>query len=219
VDGGIDALLRGDESALGTPAEDMTSLCAVSRLEVPTKVLTCFAMGGEMRDGICHAQAFDRIGELTRLGGFLGAGPSTVAADRCRELQTTAPSFRRWASLEEGATSAPTLSGCHAARALSRKTQRRKEMIPCTSKLSNSAFRLSEASVSPCGNCGAGTTLVAAEMVAATQEIGYMVLSASLFRQTAVVVMGIVVSAAIACQFGLLMGFVERKVVPWKGRM
>ncbi|MCB1493901.1 MAG: ABC transporter permease subunit, partial [Rhodobiaceae bacterium] len=61
------------------------------------------------------------------------------------------------------------------------------------------------------------TTLVAAEMVAATQGIGYMVLSASQFLQTAVVIMGIIVIAAIAYLFDLLMRFVERRVVPWKG--
>ena len=63
------------------------------------------------------------------------------------------------------------------------------------------------------------TTLVAAEMVAATQGIGYMVLSASQFLQTAVVIMGIIVIAAIAYLFDLLMRFVERRVVPWKGKM
>jgi len=63
------------------------------------------------------------------------------------------------------------------------------------------------------------TTLVAAEMVAATKGIGYMVLSASQFLQTAVVIMGIVVIAAIAYLFDLLMRFIERKAVPWKGKM
>ncbi|PZQ97059.1 MAG: taurine ABC transporter permease [Cereibacter sphaeroides] len=63
------------------------------------------------------------------------------------------------------------------------------------------------------------TTLVAAEMVAATQGLGYMVLTASQFLQTSTVVMGIIVIAAIAYAFDLLMRLVERKVVPWKGRM
>lgn len=63
------------------------------------------------------------------------------------------------------------------------------------------------------------TTLVAAEMVAATEGLGYMVLSASQFLQTSTVIMGIVVIAAIAYAFDLLMRFIERKVVPWKGRM
>ncbi len=63
------------------------------------------------------------------------------------------------------------------------------------------------------------TTLVAAEMVAATKGLGYMVLAASQFLQTAIVIMGIVIIAAIAYLFDLLMRFIERKVVPWKGKM
>lgn len=62
------------------------------------------------------------------------------------------------------------------------------------------------------------TTLVAAEMVASTSGLGYMVLSASKFLQTSTVIMGIVVIAAIAYAFDHVMRFVERRVVPWKGR-
>jgi taurine transport system permease protein len=63
------------------------------------------------------------------------------------------------------------------------------------------------------------TTLVAAEMVAATSGIGFMVLSASQFLQTSTVIMGIFIIAAIAYAFDLLMRFLERKLVPWKGRV
>ncbi len=63
------------------------------------------------------------------------------------------------------------------------------------------------------------TTLVAAEMVAATKGIGYMVLSASQFLQTPTVIMGIIIIAAIAYAFDMLMRFFERKLVPWKGKM
>jgi taurine transport system permease protein len=63
------------------------------------------------------------------------------------------------------------------------------------------------------------TTLVAAEMVAATEGIGYMVLTASQFLQTSTVIMGIIVIAIIAYAFDMLMRWIERKVVPWKGRM
>ncbi|WP_206678093.1 ABC transporter permease subunit [Martelella limonii] len=62
------------------------------------------------------------------------------------------------------------------------------------------------------------TTLVAAEMVAATKGIGYMVLSASQFLQTPTVIMGIIVIAAIAYGFDMLMRFLERRLVPWKGK-
>lgn len=63
------------------------------------------------------------------------------------------------------------------------------------------------------------TTLVAAEMVAATKGIGYMVLSASQFLQTPTVILGIIIIAAIAYAFDMLMRFVERRLAPWKGRM
>jgi len=63
------------------------------------------------------------------------------------------------------------------------------------------------------------TTLVAAEMVAAEAGIGHMVLSAAEFLVTDVVVMGIFVIGAIAYLFDLFMRFVERRVVPWKGKM
>lgn len=63
------------------------------------------------------------------------------------------------------------------------------------------------------------TTLVAAEMVAATKGIGYMVLSASQFLQTPTVIMGIIIIAAIAYVFDMLMRYVERKAVPWKGKV
>jgi taurine transport system permease protein len=61
------------------------------------------------------------------------------------------------------------------------------------------------------------TTLVAAEMVAATAGLGQMVLNASNFLRTDVVIMGIVVIGAVAYAFDLLMRWVERRVVPWKG--
>jgi taurine transport system permease protein len=63
------------------------------------------------------------------------------------------------------------------------------------------------------------TTLVAAEMVAANLGLGQMVLNASNFLRTDIVIMGIVVIGVVAYAFDLLMRWVERKLVPWKGRM
>jgi len=62
------------------------------------------------------------------------------------------------------------------------------------------------------------TTLVAAEMVAATEGLGQMVLNASNFLRTDVVIMGIIVIGVVAYLFDLLMRYVERLVVPWKGK-
>ncbi|WP_041680980.1 MULTISPECIES: ABC transporter permease subunit [Cupriavidus] len=63
------------------------------------------------------------------------------------------------------------------------------------------------------------TTLVAAEMVAATAGLGQMVLNASNFLRTDVVIMGIVLIGLIAYVFDLLMRKMAKWLVPWKGRM
>jgi taurine transport system permease protein len=63
------------------------------------------------------------------------------------------------------------------------------------------------------------TTLVAAEMVAANVGLGQMVLNASNFLRTDIVMMGIVVIGAFAYAFDLMMRWVEKKLVPWKGKV
>ncbi len=63
------------------------------------------------------------------------------------------------------------------------------------------------------------TTLVAAEMVAASVGLGQMVLNASNFLRTDIVVMGILVIGGVAFAFDLLMRSIERRLVPWKGRV
>jgi taurine transport system permease protein len=63
------------------------------------------------------------------------------------------------------------------------------------------------------------TTLVAAEMVAANVGLGQMVLNASNFLRTDIVIMGIIVIGVVAYLFDLLMRWIESRVVPWKGRM
>ena len=63
------------------------------------------------------------------------------------------------------------------------------------------------------------TTLVAAEMVAANVGLGQMVLNASNFLRTDIVIMGIIVIGVVAYLFDLFMRWVEVKLVPWKGRM
>ena len=62
------------------------------------------------------------------------------------------------------------------------------------------------------------STLVAAEMVAANVGLGQMVLNASNFLRTDIVVMGIIVIGSVAYMFDLFMRWVENKVVPWRGK-
>ncbi|BAL24915.1 ABC transporter permease subunit [Azoarcus sp. KH32C] len=61
------------------------------------------------------------------------------------------------------------------------------------------------------------TTLVAAELVAATVGLGQLVMNASNFLRTDVVLMGILVIGAIAWVFDLAMRTLEARLVPWKG--
>ncbi|MGC1819040.1 MAG: ABC transporter permease subunit, partial [Casimicrobiaceae bacterium] len=63
------------------------------------------------------------------------------------------------------------------------------------------------------------TTLVAAEMVAANTGLGQMVLNASNFLRTDIVIMGIVVIGVVAYAFDLLMRYIEHVSVPWKGKV
>ena len=62
-------------------------------------------------------------------------------------------------------------------------------------------------------------TLVAAELIAATRGIGYLIMSASQFLATDVVFVGIGIIAACAFAFSLAMRWLERRFAPWKGQM
>ncbi|MGI5182671.1 DUF1152 domain-containing protein [Dactylosporangium sp. CA-152071] len=73
VDGGTDILLRGDESDLGTPVEDITSVAAVAGLDVPVKLVTSLGFGIDAHDGVNHVQVLENLAALDRDGGYLGA--------------------------------------------------------------------------------------------------------------------------------------------------
>ncbi len=63
------------------------------------------------------------------------------------------------------------------------------------------------------------TTLVAAEMAAADAGLGKIVFNASNFLRTDVVILGILAIGFVAYLFEILMRWIERKAVPWKGRV
>ena len=62
------------------------------------------------------------------------------------------------------------------------------------------------------------STLVAAELVAATRGLGFMVQSAAQFLNTEVVVLGIFVIALIAFSLELALRALQRRLVPWEGK-
>ena len=63
------------------------------------------------------------------------------------------------------------------------------------------------------------TTLVAAEMVAAHRGLGFMVLNAAEFLASDAVIMGILVIGAFAFAFDLMLRYLEKVLIPWKGRI
>ena len=62
------------------------------------------------------------------------------------------------------------------------------------------------------------STLVAAELIAATRGIGFMIMSASHFLATDVVFVGIGIIAVFAFSFSYGMRLLEAWLVPWKGK-
>ncbi len=72
IDGGVDSLLRGDETEVGTILEDTISLIAVNELkQIPVRLIACVGMGIEIE--IAYTQIFESIAKLTELDAYLGA--------------------------------------------------------------------------------------------------------------------------------------------------
>lgn len=72
VDGGVDSLMQGDETRMGTVVEDATSLYVVNALDqVPVRQLAAVGFGAEQ--DVAYAQVLENIAALTRAGAFRGA--------------------------------------------------------------------------------------------------------------------------------------------------
>ncbi|KRD72278.1 ABC transporter permease subunit [Ensifer sp. ENS10] len=63
------------------------------------------------------------------------------------------------------------------------------------------------------------TTLVAAEMVAANRGLGFMVLNAAENLESDTVIMGIFIIGIFAFAFDLLIRYLEKVLIPWKGHL
>ena len=61
-------------------------------------------------------------------------------------------------------------------------------------------------------------TVVAAELVAASQGAGMMIMTASKFQNTDIVIMGIILIGVIGFGIDMLMRMAEKFLVPWKGK-
>jgi len=75
IDGGVDGLFRGDGFDLGTPSMDSISVLATSLCNAKSRIYACAAFGTEGAEGrVSHAQALQRMAELTQQNAFLGVG-------------------------------------------------------------------------------------------------------------------------------------------------
>ena len=70
VDGGIDLILRGDETSIGTPSEDLATLCATAGLDASPS--PCASLRHRAPRGHTTSRYSTHRG-LQRLGAFLGA--------------------------------------------------------------------------------------------------------------------------------------------------
>ena len=61
-------------------------------------------------------------------------------------------------------------------------------------------------------------TVVAAELVAAEKGAGMMIMVASKFQNTDIVILGIILIGVIGFGIDMLMRGAERFMVPWKGK-
>ena len=61
-------------------------------------------------------------------------------------------------------------------------------------------------------------TVVSAELVAAEKGAGMMIMVASKFQSTDIVLMGIILIGIIGFSIDMLMRWAERWLVPWKGK-
>jgi hypothetical protein len=71
VDGGTDSLMRGDEPELGTPEEDLSTLCAMSSCQID-QILVTTVFGVDSYHGVQHYYFLKGVAELSQNGGFFG---------------------------------------------------------------------------------------------------------------------------------------------------
>lgn len=72
-DGGSDSLMAGDEAAMGDVVEDLTTVTAISDLDVKLKMMFVIGMGADRYNDVSDASALRAVAELSASGGFLGS--------------------------------------------------------------------------------------------------------------------------------------------------
>lgn len=64
--------MRGDESGLGTPEEDITSIISTNSVPIKKKYLVCVGFGIDDYHEVSHYDVLKRIAELIKIGAFKG---------------------------------------------------------------------------------------------------------------------------------------------------
>jgi hypothetical protein len=73
-DGGVDSLMRGDETGKGTFLEDTISVAAVAGLaDVPVKLLAAIGMGTEIEEQVSHYAFLENVAALARTNAYYGS--------------------------------------------------------------------------------------------------------------------------------------------------
>ncbi|MFW9874687.1 MAG: DUF1152 domain-containing protein [Candidatus Thorarchaeota archaeon] len=73
VDGGSDALMKGDELGIGSAAEDISSIITVDKLKIKHTYLCCLGLGIDAYDGVRDSDSLKAVNELQNLNGCKGA--------------------------------------------------------------------------------------------------------------------------------------------------
>lgn len=88
--------MRGDESGLGTPEEDLASVAALAGLApgdgaAPECFVASIGFGVDAYHGVSHGLVLENIAALERDGAYLGRSPSPARRGRARCSSTPWP--------------------------------------------------------------------------------------------------------------------------------
>mmetsp|Transcript_3369 Transcript_3369/g.3690 ORF Transcript_3369/g.3690 Transcript_3369/m.3690 type:complete len:349 (-) Transcript_3369:188-1234(-) len=90
VDGGSDVLMAGDENELGSPAEDVSHLTAISHFQVADKVIDklviCLGVSVDRYHGVSDKATMRAIAEITKSGGYLGGFPLVPQMEEVQKM-------------------------------------------------------------------------------------------------------------------------------------
>ncbi|MCC6528229.1 MAG: DUF1152 domain-containing protein [Polyangiaceae bacterium] len=134
VDGGVDGIFRGDEADLGTPSMDSVTVLATHTCAAAQRLYACTAFGVEGAEGtVSHAQALERMAELTAQGAFRGVGAIVPTdpvgqrfVDAARYVFSRTPPLRRSIIVS---SMLAALGGAHGRTAVHEKTRDRPPWI------------------------------------------------------------------------------------------